>query len=107
MAEKTEERASGGNAFADWIRRNHAQQPSLIAELKGLGRGGLKDVQDVVLHAFPESMRLHEEPGAPLSPTQAMVTQDVGTVYGFQAMLDGYASRGTVHGQEQDREIGR
>ena len=94
-------------AFTDWIKHNHQQQPSLGAELKALGREGLKDLQNAVLHAFPDSMRLHEEPGAPLSPTQAMVTKDVGTVYGFQDVLDGYASRGTGHGHEQDKGLER
>ena len=77
------------------------------AELRALGREGLKDLQNAVLHAFPDSMHLHEEPGTPLSPTQAMVTKDVGTVYGFQQTLDGYAQRGATQGQEQDKGLER
>jgi hypothetical protein len=107
MAEKSTEQVSGVEAFKEWVRQNHAQQPALGAELKALGREGLKDLQNAVLHAFPDSMRLQEEPGAPLSPTQAMVTKDVGTVYGFGDVLDGYASRGTVHGQERDKGMER
>lgn len=107
MAENSKEERSGVKAFTDRVRQNHAQQPALGAELRALGREGLKDLQNVVLHAFPDSMRLEQEPGAPLSPTQAMVTKDVGTVYGFQAVLDGYASRGAVHGQEQKKGIER
>jgi len=105
MAENTGEKRSGVKGFMDWVWQNHEQRPALGAELKALGREGLKDLQNAVLHAFPDSMRLQEEPGAPLSPTQAMVTKDVGTVYGFQAMLDGYASRGSVHGQEHDKGL--
>jgi hypothetical protein len=107
MAENGKEERSGVQAFKDWVRQNHEQLPSLGAELKALGREGLKDLQNAVLHAFPDSMRLQEEPGAPLSPTQAMVTKDVGTVYGFQNVLDGYASRGTAHGHEQDKGMER
>jgi hypothetical protein len=107
MAENGNEERSAVEAFKDWVRQNHQQQPSLGAELRALGREGLKDLQNAVLHAFPDSMRLHEEPGAPLSPTQAMVTKDVGTVYGFQDALDGYASRGTAHGNEHDKGLER
>jgi len=107
MAENGKEERSGVQAFKDWVRQNHQQQPALAAELKALGREGLKDLQNAVLHAFPDSMRLHEEPGSPLSPTQAMVTKDVGTVYGFQEVLDGYAARGTVHGHERDKGLER
>ena len=103
MAENGNEERSGVQGFKDWVRHNHEQRPSLGAELKALGREGLKDLQNAVLHAFPDSTRLHEEPGAPLSPTQAMVTKDVGTVYGFQDVLDGYADRGSGHGREQER----
>src|ERR1700724_1550539 len=105
MAENTEDKASGVKGVTDWLRQKQAQQPSLGAELRALGREGLKDLQNAVLHAFPDSMRLQEEPGAPLSPTQAMVTKDVGTVYGFQQVLDGYAARGTSHGHEQDKGL--
>lgn len=107
MAENGKEERSAVESFKEWVRQNHQQRPSLGAELKALGREGLKDLQNAVLHAFPESMRLHEEPGTPLSPTQAMVTKDVGTVYGFQNMLEGYAARGSDKGHEQDKGIER
>jgi hypothetical protein len=107
MAENSKEERSGVEAFKAWVRQNQEQQPALGAELRALGREGLKDLQNAILHAFPDSMRLQEEPGAPLSPTQAMVTKDVGTVYGFQEVLDGYAARGTAHGHEQGKELER
>lgn len=106
MPEKGKEERSAVESFKEWVRQNHQQRPSLGAELKALGREGLKDLQNAVLHAFPDSMRLHEEPGAPLSPTQAMVTKDVGTVYGFQQVLDGYAARGADQGQQQEKDKG-
>ena len=46
------------------------------------------------------------EPGTPLNPTPQMVTQDLGTVYGYQAMLDEAAGRGAVS-QEQEKEMER
>jgi hypothetical protein len=107
MAEDNTEGKSPVERFKAWVRKNHQERPSLGAELRAVGREGLKDLQNAVLHAFPDSQRLHEEPGAPGSPTQAMVTKDVGTVYGFQQKLDGYAERGTVHGQEQDKGLER
>ena len=58
MAENSTEERSGVQAFKDWVRQNHQQQPALGAELKALGREGLKDLQNAVLHAFPDSMRL-------------------------------------------------
>src|ERR1700722_7377278 len=107
MAESAKEERSGVKAFTDWVKQNQQQNPALGAELRAVGREGLKDLQNAVLHAFPDSMRLQEEPGAPLSPTQAMVTKDVGTVYGFQNVLDGYAARGAAHAHEQDKGLER
>ena len=106
MAEDNTEGKSPVEAFKAWVRKNHQERPSLGAELRALGREGLKDLQNAVLHAFPDSQHMHEEPGTPLSPTQAMVTKDVGTVYGFQHTLDGYAERG-AKAQEQDKGLER
>jgi hypothetical protein len=103
MAESRQEDRSAVEQFKDWVKKNHQRQPSLGAELRALGRAGAKDLQNAVLHAFPDSMQLHSEPGSPLSPTQAMVTQDIGTVRGFQAALDDYAARGNGNGHEQER----
>jgi len=48
----------------------------------------------------------HEEPGTIASPTQAVVTQEIGTVHGYQQMLEGYASRSQPE-REQEREMSR
>jgi hypothetical protein len=40
-------------------------------------RGGLKDLQDAILPAFPDSMKAREEPGSIASPTQQIVTQQM------------------------------
>jgi hypothetical protein len=37
-------------------------------------------------------------------PTQAMVTQDIGTVDAYKAKLEDAASRGPVHGQQRELE---
>lgn len=78
-----------------------AEQPNLSGQLGALWREGLKDLQNAVLHAFPDSQRLVEEPGAPLTPTQQQVTAEQGNVNGFEAALDQAARRG---GLDQDRE---
>lgn len=46
-------------------------------ELGAIFREGLKDLQNVVLHAFPDSIHGVEEPGTPTNPTQQMVTDAV------------------------------
>jgi hypothetical protein len=78
-----------------------AEQPKLSGQLEALWREGLKDLQNAVLHAFPDSQRLVEEPGAPLTPTQQQVTAEQGNVHGYGAQLDQAASRG---GHDRDRE---
>jgi hypothetical protein len=44
------------------------------APLHAAWRGGLKDLQDAVLPAFPDSQKAREEPGGIASPTPQMVT---------------------------------
>lgn len=44
-----------------------------MATLAGYARGGLKDLQDAVLQAFPDSQRQHEALGMIGSPTPQMV----------------------------------
>jgi hypothetical protein len=53
------------------------QQISFSGELGAMFREGLKDLQNAILPAFPESQRGVEEPGTPLVPTQSMVTEQV------------------------------
>ncbi len=90
------------------------ETPSFTGELGALFREGLKDVQNVVLHAFPDSIRGVEEPGTPLNPTQQMVTDSVlggpepvqGQSFSLQDILDAPAPI-TPPVQEQDRDMGR
>jgi len=51
--------------------------PSFKGEMGAVFREGLKDLQNVVLHAFPDSIHGVEEPGTPTNPTQQMVTDAV------------------------------
>ena len=85
-------------------------RPAFSAPLWAAGRQGLKELAQV-LPAFPDSMRPVEEPGTLGNPTQAMVTQEIGTFQGYdpkgyQQMLDGYADPGSVHGKELGKEKG-
>lgn len=44
------------------------------APLHAAWRGGLKDLQDAVMPAFPDAQKAREEPGGIASPTPQMVT---------------------------------
>jgi hypothetical protein len=101
-----EVRQSWAERLKEWIKENHDRQPSLGAELKAMGREAIKDVRNTLHESYfgrPEGIG---EPGAPLNYTQAEISQDRGLVGGYQAMLDAYASRGTVHGRDQEHEQG-
>jgi hypothetical protein len=81
------------------------QQPSIGAELRSVLRGGAKDLWNNVVPAFPQSQHYVDEPGSPLNPTPQQITEDLGTVQGYYAMLDRYAARG--RDQDQDRGMER
>jgi hypothetical protein len=87
-----------------------SERPSTSSLFYGVWREGLKDLQNVALDPWHGQAATHEEPGTIANPTQAMVTQDVGTVHGFrdhEAMLDGAAAQGIQHGPpEPEIEIG-
>jgi hypothetical protein len=63
--------------FEGWLEKNHAQQPSLGAEAKAWVREGREDFLNVLLKAFPDSMPLSREMGAPGSPTPQQTTADL------------------------------
>jgi len=90
----------------EWVQDNHAQQPALGAELKAMGREATKDVRNTIHKVFFGQAEGSGEPGAPLNSTQAEISQDRGLVGGYQAMLDSYASQGSVHGHEQEQGQG-
>ncbi|WP_437193975.1 hypothetical protein [Planctomicrobium sp. SH527] len=86
---------------AEWA----AEQPSLSAELKAMGREAIKDIRGTLHQAYfgqPEHM---SEMGTPLNPTPQMTTQDLGTVHGsYQSELDSYASRASQLETQQEKE---
>ncbi len=102
-----EAKQSWAERLKEWIKDNHDRQPSLGAELKAMGREAIKDVRNTLHEAFFGQREGMGEPGAPLNYTQAEISQDRGLVGGYQAMLDAYATRGSVHGHEQDRGLER
>ena len=82
-----------------------AEQPSLGAELRAMGREAVKDIRGTLHQSYfgqPEHM---SEMGTPLNPTPQMTTQDLGTVHGtYQSMLDTYAERGQEQQHQQENE---
>lgn len=62
--------------------------------LKAWARQGHKEIS-AVIPAFPDSMRVVEEPGMPSNPTSFEVTQQRGAVQGKD---------GDVHGKSKDHE---
>jgi len=75
-------------------------RPAFTAPLYAALRQGSKEFAQL-LPAFPDSVRPVEEPGTLGNPTQAMLTQDIGSVHGLQAHLDIYAARGQGREKEE------
>jgi len=88
---------------AEWA----AQQPSLGAEVKAMGREAIKDVRGSIHEVFYGKAEGISEIGAPMSPTMQELTMDRDVAGKFGALLDQYAARGSVHGQEQDKGFER
>ena len=84
---------------AEWAK----QQPSLGAQLQAMLREGAKDVHNTMDQVFFGQQPGMGEPGTPLVPTQAMITKDLGTVHGYQSMLEEAAARPSP-AQEVNRE---
>ena len=61
-------------------RQQPNSRPSSSSLFWGLWRQGLKDAQNAVLNPWNGVTATHEEPGTIASPTQAVVTQEIGTV---------------------------
>lgn len=79
-------------------------RPSFSAPLWASARQGAKELAQV-LPAFPDSVRPVEEPGLMGNPTQQVVSEQIGTVYGYDQMLDRYADHQVERDQpEQEME---
>ena len=79
-----------------------SSRPAFSAPLYAWMRQGLKECTQL-LQAFPDSIHPIEEPGTLGNPTQAMVTEQIGSFSGYNAMLEGYAGRGKGKEAVQDR----
>jgi hypothetical protein len=86
-------------------QENQSVRPSFSAPLYAALRQGSKELGQA-LQAFPDSIHPVEEPGTLGNPTQAMVTQEIGTVHGYQSLIDGYAGRAHQR-EEQERGMER
>lgn len=104
MSDEKETYASFLQRMIDQRNEWAAQQPSLTAELKAMGREAVKDIRSTVNEVFLGSPELGGEPGTPLNPTPQQVTQDLGNVYGYKDFLDSYASRGQPEKDERGLE---
>jgi len=86
-------------------RRQGNPRPALGAQFAAWLREGAKDLQNAVLKAFPDSMTLTNEPGAPGSPTPQQVTRALDQTGTFRNHLDGYVNRATAE-REPDKNQG-
>lgn len=95
------------DAVVAFPSRNMESPPEPIAQFKAAWREMLKDVNNTLHQVFFGQHVSPGEPGTPLVPTQAQVTKEQGNVYGYHNLLEDAASRGPVHGQQQQKGIER
>jgi hypothetical protein len=103
VADENEQQQSVLGRVAEQVRANRDQQPSLSGELNAIGREAIKDIRNTVHEAFFGRPETPGEPGTPLNPTPQIVTNELGTLGNYDSMLDQYAARGSVHGNEKER----
>ena len=110
MSEGDEGRSFVGRAM-DWVRSNHEEQPSLIAQLGAMWREGIKDVRQTMNETFFGHGEHMAEAGTPMNPTQQQVTNDLGNFHGYndgksfeQMMAE---SARMIPNQDQDRGMDR
>jgi hypothetical protein len=60
----------------NYLKEKYEQAPTTSSTLFGEWRRGLKDLQDLVLQAFPESHKSRDEPGTTANPTIQEVFRD-------------------------------
>lgn len=89
--------------FMDWVRQNHKDQPSLGAQLSAMAREAAKDVNTTMHQVFFGQPVSPGEPGTPMVPTQAQVSQDQGNVSIYNRLLDDATSRGAVQQHQHER----
>ena len=74
--------------IAEFPSRNLEHPPSFLGQLDAMRREMLKDVNNTFHQVFFGQGVAHGEPGTPMVPTQAQVTQSLGNVHGYSAMLE-------------------
>jgi hypothetical protein len=72
--------------FMEWVKANHARQPSLWSELAAMTREAIKDVRQTVNEVFFGKGEHAPEPGTPLNPTQMIITAEAGNFPGYNDM---------------------
>lgn len=87
--------------------RAKPEQPALGAQVGAMWREGLKDLQNAILPAFPESQRGVEEAGTPLNPTPQQVTQALGNVYSLKEILEAPTVAPVTPVVEREHDRGR
>ncbi len=73
-------------------KKEPVQRPAFTSPLYAALRQGSKELAQA-LPALPTSVRPVEEAGTLANPTQQMVTEQSGTLSGYNRMLDKYSSR--------------
>ncbi len=79
----------------DWVRHNHAKQPSFGSQLAAMFREGIKDIRQTIMESYFGKMEHMPEAGTPLNPTQQQVTAEQGNFQGYSnagqsSMRDAY-----------------
>src|SRR5580700_1287663 len=106
MPKEQSDKRTWTDRLKEWIQNNHDRQPALGAELAAMGREAIKDIRGTVHETFFGKPEHASEPGTPLSPTMQEISADRGWVGQYQAMLDHYSSRGSVHGNDREKDRG-
>lgn len=86
-------------------KKQESNRPAFSSPLYAWLRQGLEETAKV-LPAFPDSIQCVEEPGTLGNPTAQMVTEQMGTLSGYDRMLDAYASQGREE-NEKEQELER
>ena len=68
---------NGPPSIGDAVARWRAQQPALGGELRAMAREAVKDVRGALHEVFFGRPEGPGEPGAPLNPTTALVTDQL------------------------------
>ena len=82
-----------GARFMNWVRENHASQPSLVGQGEAMIREAAKDVRNTMNEVFFGQPEHAPEMGTPQNPTPQNVTEDLGNFQGYAQMLDSLPDR--------------